>query len=601
MTEQQNGHDDNRQWFLRINGETVFGPVTTQGLIVWAEQGRILPGHEVSHDRKKWVQAVSVEFLDMRWFVDDGDGELRGPLNRLAAEALIKSGKVSPTAQVVAADDVEAEPAVATPVSEKKLRDSMPEDVLQRRVHELESIVSEQRERLSKLADTNAVETVQHERDVLAALLKEAEEQKETLIRNAEKDARANERKLEQLRLQVKQLEQKLEDAASSDPRVNELEQALLFHERQSGEREQVVATREAELTAAQARAAELEARLAEAERAAERAAQAEEALAASEQRIEELATALARATARAETAEAARAEAEARASQSEAEWEEERRRVQVLGQKLERAEQRAETAEKALAAAEARASASEASLAEVLNDANARDISYQEKIAELEKLCAQPPEETARFYADQAAVYELINAEVAELAMALERERAEAEQLKNWSAQRQQSLLERRQKLLKHLGGSPGDMTRRTVREQPSEPQIARLRAELENMRVTYQREMRLAETKERELQEKVRLLEAEGTRLLSQIVAVEKRSQQLEELEAQIRQREHELAVERKNREEEREQFEANQRALLMRIETLEKAAKPSTPEEQQSAEARSVKLASWMRLKG
>jgi len=555
----------------------------------------------VSHDRKKWVQAVSVEFLDMRWFVDDGDGELRGPLNRLAAEALIKSGKVSPTAQVVAADDVEAEPAVATPVSEKKLRDSMPEDVLQRRVHELESIVSEQRERLSKLADTNAVETVQHERDVLAALLKEAEEQKETLIRNAEKDARANERKLEQLRLQVKQLEQKLEDAASSDPRVNELEQALLFHERQSGEREQVVATREAELTAAQARAAELEARLAEAERAAERAAQAEEALAASEQRIEELATALARATARAETAEAARAEAEARASQSEAEWEEERRRVQVLGQKLERAEQRAETAEKALAAAEARASASEASLAEVLNDANARDISYQEKIAELEKLCAQPPEETARFYADQAAVYELINAEVAELAMALERERAEAEQLKNWSAQRQQSLLERRQKLLKHLGGSPGDMTRRTVREQPSEPQIARLRAELENMRVTYQREMRLAETKERELQEKVRLLEAEGTRLLSQIVAVEKRSQQLEELEAQIRQREHELAVERKNREEEREQFEANQRALLMRIETLEKAAKPSTPEEQQSAEARSVKLASWMRLKG
>lgn len=555
----------------------------------------------MSHDRKKWVQAVSVEFLDMRWFVDDGDGELRGPLNRLAAEALIKSGKVSPTAQVVAADDVEAEPAVATPVSEKKLRDSMPEDVLQRRVHELESIVSEQRERLSKLADTNAVETVQHERDVLAALLKEAEEQKETLIRNAEKDARANERKLEQLRLQVKQLEQKLEDAASSDPRVNELEQALLFHERQSGEREQVVATREAELTAAQARAAELEARLAEAERAAERAAQAEEALAASEQRIEELATALARATARAETAEAARAEAEARASQSEAEWEEERRRVQVLGQKLERAEQRAETAEKALAAAEARASASEASLAEVLNDANARDISYQEKIAELEKLCAQPPEETARFYADQAAVYELINAEVAELAMALERERAEAEQLKNWSAQRQQSLLERRQKLLKHLGGSPGDMTRRTVREQPSEPQIARLRAELENMRVTYQREMRLAETKERELQEKVRLLEAEGTRLLSQIVAVEKRSQQLEELEAQIRQREHELAVERKNREEEREQFEANQRALLMRIETLEKAAKPSTPEEQQSAEARSVKLASWMRLKG
>ena len=87
----------------------------------------------------------------------------------------------------------------------------------------------------------------------------------------------------------------------------------------------------------------------------------------------------------------------------------------------------------------------------------------------------------------------------------------------------------------------------------------------------------------------------------MLSQIEAGEKRSQQIEELEEQTRKREHELAVERKNRDEEREQFEANQRALLMRIETLERAAKPSTPEEQQSAEARSVKLASWMRLKG
>jgi hypothetical protein len=35
-------------------------------------------------------------------------------------------------------------------------------------------------------------------------------------------------------------------------------------------------------------------------------------------------------------------------------------------------------------------------------------------------------------------------------------------------------------------------------------------------------------------------------------------------------------------------------------MRIETLEKAAKPTTPDEIQMAEARNVKLASWMRLK-
>ena len=71
-------HEDNRQWFLRINGETIFGPVSTQGLVLWAEQGRILPGHEVSTDRKKWEPATGVDFLGMRWFVDDTQGELRG-------------------------------------------------------------------------------------------------------------------------------------------------------------------------------------------------------------------------------------------------------------------------------------------------------------------------------------------------------------------------------------------------------------------------------------------------------------------------------------------------------------------------------------------
>ncbi|MDD3583733.1 MAG: hypothetical protein PHG74_06925 [Kiritimatiellae bacterium] len=536
MTEQKNGHDDNRQWFLRINGETVFGPVATQGLIVWAEQGRILPGHEVSLDRKEWVPAVSVDLLDMRWFVDDGDGELRGPLNRLAAEALIKSGKVSATAQVVAAEDVDTdtESADAVPGDEKRPRDAMPEEVLQRRVHELETIVSEQRDRLSKLSDANALETIQHEREVLSTLLKEAEAQKEELIRNAEKDTKANERKLEQLRQQIKRLEQQLEEAVGMTPQIEALTADL---------------------------------------------AQAEE---------------------RVKTAEAARAEADARARTSETEWEEERMRVKTLGQKLEEAEARVKAAEKARAEAEERACAGEAFLAEVLNDANARDIAYQEKITELEKLCSQPPEETARFYADQAAVYELINAEVTELAAALEREKTQAEQLKNWSTQRQQSLMERRQKLLRHLGGSPDDMTRRTVRELPSDPQVARLRADLENMRVMHQREMRLAETKERELRDKVQLLETEGTRLHAQIIEGEKRVRQIEELEEQLRQRDHDMAAERKSREEEREQFEANQRAFLARIETLERAAKSNTPEGLQSAEARNVKLASWMRLK-
>jgi hypothetical protein len=91
----QQSQNQEEQWFLRTGGDTVFGPVTPEGLVVWAEQGRVLPGHDVSTDRKKWAPAISLDFLKMQWYVDNGEGDLRGPLNRAAAEALIKSGRVS--------------------------------------------------------------------------------------------------------------------------------------------------------------------------------------------------------------------------------------------------------------------------------------------------------------------------------------------------------------------------------------------------------------------------------------------------------------------------------------------------------------------------
>jgi hypothetical protein len=478
-------------------------------LIVWAEQGRILPGHEVSSDRKKWVQAVSLELLDMRWYVDDGDGELRGPLNRLAAEALIKSGKVAEKAQLVSADEIEADV-----------------EAEQRRTRAPEAPKDGQPGSLAR-PDAHALAAAQQEREKLAALLKEAEAQKEAALRNAESEARAHERRQEQLRGQVKKLEQQIEETAAGERRNSELEQALQFHEQKTVETAQILAAREAELESVRA---ELE---------------------AGRLRLEET---------------AARADAEAAARLK----------------------------------AEARVQACEEELTELLNGANARDIQYQEKIAELEKQCAQPPEVTARFFTDQAAVYELINAEVAELAAVLEHEKAQSEQFKAWNVQRQQALQERRQKLLKHLGGSPGEMTRRAVREQPSDPLVARLRAEVENLRVTYQHEVRLAETKEREWQERMRLQEAEELRLRAQVAADEKKVQRVQDVEDLLGRRERELASERKNREDEREQFGASQRALLMRIEALERVAKPSTPEEIQASEARNVKLASWMRLK-
>ena len=65
---------DNRQWFLRIAGKTIFGPVSTSGIVVWAEQGRILPGHEVSTDQTTWLPAEQVAELGIAWYIDDGAG-----------------------------------------------------------------------------------------------------------------------------------------------------------------------------------------------------------------------------------------------------------------------------------------------------------------------------------------------------------------------------------------------------------------------------------------------------------------------------------------------------------------------------------------------
>ena len=638
MADTKNEKEDSRQWFLRINGETVFGPVSTQGLIVWAEQGRILPGHEVSTDRKKWEQAVSVDLLDMRWFVDDGEGELRGPLNRLAAEALIKSGKVSAGAQLVSADEVETDSgSEPEPKRGEKPtpREPVPEEVLRQRVRELETMVSEQRDRLVKLSNVDAYETVQHERDVLASMLKETETQRDTILRNAEKDSRAHERKLELSRQQLKKLEQQLEDvsnrlvmsesnAAGDVGLINKQEAEQIAEEaRREGEAREAALKREtdelrgklaaAELALSDLRSAEttrqeslseeadvLKSRASELEQALEAQRQkAEAAVQESAARREELDQAQARATElkqRAVQAEQALGEAEAkltRLAACEAELEQARGRTRELEQSLNRAQA-------AVREAEAKAHEHEAAFMELLNDANTRDNTYQEKIVALEKACAQPPDETARFFADQAAVYELVKQEVEELGQTMEMERTHVAQLKEWSAQRQQALLERRQTLMKHMGDSPVEMTRRTMREQPSDVQAARLRAELENLRVTYQREVELAETKNREFQDKVRLLELESSRLQSQAADGEKRIRRAQELEEMLQRSDHELADERRSREAEREQFTASQKALLMRIETLERAGRPSTPEETQSAEAQNVKLASWMRLK-
>ena len=99
------------KWYLRTQDDT-FGPETRDRLLEWAKMGRIQPGQEISSDGENWKPAVEIPFLDMRWSIDIGDGTPRGPFNKHAAEALLKSGRLPPGSKLVEVPPAfETEPA----------------------------------------------------------------------------------------------------------------------------------------------------------------------------------------------------------------------------------------------------------------------------------------------------------------------------------------------------------------------------------------------------------------------------------------------------------------------------------------------------------
>ena len=110
------------KWFLRTQDET-FGPETEAKLVEWARMGRIQPGQEISDDNEIWRRVEDVPFLDMRFSIDIGDGNPRGPFNRHAAEALLASNRLPPIAKMVEVrapfeDDSKTEEAQPAPPAE---------------------------------------------------------------------------------------------------------------------------------------------------------------------------------------------------------------------------------------------------------------------------------------------------------------------------------------------------------------------------------------------------------------------------------------------------------------------------------------------------
>lgn len=106
-----------KKWYLRTQDET-FGPETEARLVEWAKMGRIQPGQEVSCEDGVWIRVEDVPFLDMRFSIDLGDGNPKGPFNKAAADALIASGRLPKTATVV---------EVRAPFEAEGEKDSAPE------------------------------------------------------------------------------------------------------------------------------------------------------------------------------------------------------------------------------------------------------------------------------------------------------------------------------------------------------------------------------------------------------------------------------------------------------------------------------------------
>lgn len=111
------------QWYLRTQDET-FGPETKERLIEWARMGRIQPGQNISEDGENWRPATEIPFLDMRWSIDIGDGQPRGPFNKHAAQALLASGRLPKGSRLVEVRPSFTEPADETPAAPHDLNDT---------------------------------------------------------------------------------------------------------------------------------------------------------------------------------------------------------------------------------------------------------------------------------------------------------------------------------------------------------------------------------------------------------------------------------------------------------------------------------------------
>ena len=233
-----------RKWYLRTQDET-FGPETEERLVEWARMGRIQPGQEVSEDNEIWRRVEEIPFLDMRFSIDIGDGNPRGPFNKAAADALLASGRLPRTAVILETrapfevEDVasEANVEVAEKVVEKvveKIVEIPVEKIVYKEVP-VEKIVEKIVERevpveVEKIIEKRVEVPVEVEKIVEKIVVQTVVD--ETRVKELESI-------LEEERRHTRELQSKMDDAAKSfAQRDEEMQGKLMTLAKESSQRE---------------------------------------------------------------------------------------------------------------------------------------------------------------------------------------------------------------------------------------------------------------------------------------------------------------------------------------------------------------------------
>lgn len=238
----------------------------------------------------------------------------------------------------------------------------------------------------------------------------------------------------------------------------------------------------------------------------------------------------------------------------------------------------------------------------EELKESAAREEKLTEQVKALEDELRRLPQAASEVADIQAAMYSVMTKEAEELRAMIETEKAEADEFRRRHQERADRLLERRRELLKRAGTNIEDMTRKALINRPEDPRTARLRKDLEELRLLDERKTMEYESKLRDLNEQLRLQKTAEARWAAGAKDVTQLRLETQELREKLQLREKELMAERQTCEELRQSQAANQQALMARLASLESPSigTPQSLATNQSREAKMVKLPSWMHLK-